>query len=430
METAIENKVGYKKTKLGWIPEEWEISEFGNLCSYTKGYAFKSNTFTDKGTRIIRVSDTTENSIRDKNAIYIEEENESEFDKWRLKKDDLIFTTVGSRPPLYDSMVGKVIKVDFKNDGALLNQNAVFIRGKRNLVDQDFLFYQFKQKRYINFIETIARGNANQVSITLEDLFSFCFSLPPHPEQLKIATILSTWDKAIDILNKLISEKEQLKKGLMQQLLTGKKRFAGFTDEWKEVKLGDLIKIGSSKRVLQEEWKNDGVPFIRTREVINLSNGVDFKTPIFITEELYSELKRKYGVPKQGDLLVTGVGTIGETYIVQADDRFYFKDGNVLWFKMNTKIDSMFLHQQFKTRYIKKQLSDNASITTVSTFTIDGANGTKILLPSVEEQQKIASVLSAADKEIALLKQELSNLTNQKKGLMQKLLTGEVRVKN
>lgn len=214
----------------------------------------------------------------------------------------------------------------------------------------------------------------------------------------------------------------------MQQLLTGKKRLKGFEGEWKEMKLGKIIEICSSKRVLEEDWKTEGVPFFRTREIIKLSNNEELKSPIFITELLFQELKSRYGVPKPNDILVTGVGTIGETYIVKEEDKFYFKDGNVLWFKMNEKVNSYFLTQLFKTVYVRKQLLDNASITTVATFTIEGAKNTKIKLPSLEEQTAIAQVLQAADKEISLLKAKAEKLREQKKGLMQVLLTGKKRL--
>ena len=179
--------------------------------------------------------------------------------------------------------------------------------------------------------------------------------------------------------------------------------------DWEEKKLGDIIQIQSSKRVLQEDWTDKGIPFYRTREIISLSNGDNFRTPIFITEQLFEEIKMKYGIPKAGDMLVTGVGTIGETYVVKKDDKFYFKDGNVLWFKLNEKISSEFLNQSFKTKFVKKQLSDNASITTVATFTIDGARKTIINLPSLKEQIKIANFLSAIDDKINHCQEQIVN---------------------
>ena len=147
-----------------------------------------------------------------------------------LKSNDIVFSTVGSRPPAYDSMVGKAILVKNKFEGCLLNQNAVLIRTRSNKkCFQRFLYYHFKTSRYLDYIETIIRGNANQVSITLEDLFKYKITLPTSEiEQQKIVKVISCWDDAIEKTEKLISAKTQFKKALMQKLLTGKIRFGEF----------------------------------------------------------------------------------------------------------------------------------------------------------------------------------------------------------
>ncbi|GBL34691.1 uncharacterized protein MJ1531 [Filimonas sp.] len=118
-------------------------------------------------------------------------------------------------------MVGKTILVQSEFDGSLLNQNAVRIRIK--VGHNIFLYAHLKTKRYFDFIETLVRGNANQVSITLDDLFKFKIPLPPLPEQKAIAQVLSTADAAIHTTEKLIAQKELRKKWLMQQLLAGRK---------------------------------------------------------------------------------------------------------------------------------------------------------------------------------------------------------------
>lgn len=107
------------------IPENWDIVELGSLIDYIKGFAFKSDDYQSDGVRIIRVSDTTFDSIKGVNQIYIAHDKAYLYSKWMLKEYDLILSTVGSKPPMYDSMVGKVIIIEKQYDGALLNQNAV-----------------------------------------------------------------------------------------------------------------------------------------------------------------------------------------------------------------------------------------------------------------------------------------------------------------
>lgn len=141
-------------------------------------------------------------------------------------------------------------------------------------------------------------------------------------------------------------------------------------------------------------------------------------------------MKEKYGTPTKGDLLVSGVGTLGISYLVGTDDKFYFKDGNVLWFKNLGNIDSKFFDYCFHSDFVKNQILNQATITTVGTYTITNAKKTKFRCPlDKHEQQKIASVLTAADKEIELLQTKLAHLRDEKKALMQQLLTGKRRVK-
>ena len=263
------------------------------------------------------------------------------------------------------------------------------------------------------------------LEISKKEIVKLKLHLPSLPEQQKIASFLSAVDEKLQQLTKKKELLEEYKKGVMQKIFSQELRFKDANGnnypDWEEKKLGEFIEVCSSKRVLQEHWKSSGVPFLRTREIKNLSEKVKFKTPIFISELLFEELKEKYGVPNVGDILATGVGTIGELYIVKENDKFYFKDGNVLWFKMNNQLNSIYLSQLFKTKFIRKQLSDNASITTVATFTIDGARKTKIVYPCVDEQKKIANFLSAIDDKIGLVSTQIENTKAFKKGLLQQM---------
>ena len=112
-----------------------------------------------------------------------------------------------------------------------------------------------------------------------------------------------------------------------------KLRFPEFKGNWELNTFNHFFKIGSSKRVLQEDWQTEGIPFYRTRELVKLANNEVINNEIYIKEELFDVLKNKYGVPQIGDLLISGVGTLGISYIVNNSKPFYFKDGNVIWFK-------------------------------------------------------------------------------------------------
>ncbi|NRD70628.1 restriction endonuclease subunit S [Psychrobacter okhotskensis] len=219
---------GFKQTELGRIPEDWEVFEFGSLINYIKGCPFKSADYQHTGVRIIRVSDTSFTDIKDNNPIYISDSKAKLYKPWKLQKGDLIISTVGSKPPMYDSLVGKAIKVTSKHDGSLLNQNALRVRAKSDTDGiQSLLLSHFRTERYIDFIEKIYRGNANQASITLQSLFEFKVPLPnSKKEQTAIATILSDMDTEIQALQQRLDKTKDIKQGMMQQLLTGKVRLA------------------------------------------------------------------------------------------------------------------------------------------------------------------------------------------------------------
>ena len=178
------------------------------------------------------------------------------------------------------------------------------------------------------------------------------------------------------------------------------------------VKLSDLYDIGSSKRVFQSEWRKSGVPFYRAREIAKLSIDGYVDNELFIDEDLYLEYIDKYGKPEAGDVMVTGVGTLGVCYVVKQEDRFYFKDGNILWFKQKAKdrILPEYLVKAFDSKDVKEFIDKNSSGTTVGTFTIQTAKKMEISLPSIEEQRNIIQKITKIESVIKQRRQELQLL--------------------
>ena len=195
-------------------------------------------------------------------------------------------------------------------------------------------------------------------------------------------------------------------------------RFPEFTDEWVQYRFGDLFSIGSSKRVYESQWRSEGVPFYRTREIISLINGTKFSSPIYIEENLFNELINKYGHIETGDLLVTGVGSLGHIYVVEETDKFYIKDGNVIWFKRADTVDSHFFKYLFKSKLVQSQIFNNASITTVGTYTIENAKKTKAFFPSKDEQVRIAHCLTLIDERLATQSKIIDKLQSLMSGIV------------
>ncbi len=181
---------------------------------------------------------------------------------------------------------------------------------------------------------------------------------------------------------------------------------------WPVVKLSDIFEISSSKRVHQHEWRDEGVPFYRAREIVSLARDGYVNNDLYIDESLYEEYSRKYGTPKEGDLLISAVGTLGKTYAVKADDRFYFKDASVIWLKKKADVDTAFIQYAMKTDSVQSYIQ-NYSGATVGTYTISKAKKTEIPLPPLPIQKKIAATLEKADtlrSQCRQMEQELNQL--------------------
>ena len=148
----------------------------------------------------------------------------------------------------------------------------------------------------------------------------------------------------------------------------------------RKVPLGDLFRVGSSKRVLQSQWKSVGVPFFRGREITRLATEGFVDNELFISEDLYAAFAAKYGVPSAGDIMITAIGTIGNSYIVRDADRFYFKDASVLWLKKTAEVSSDFVNLWLKSPLFFDQL-DKGNGATVDTLTIQKLQSVVIDLP-------------------------------------------------
>lgn len=408
----MEHKHLKNKNKLGW-----SIVKLGEIINYKKGFAFKSENYTSSGVRVIKISDTTESSIKQYNGTYIDSNKYDKYKEWSLSEDDIVISTVGSRPPLYESMVGKVIKIPSSCNNSLLNQNMVRIRSKNNL-QQKYLYYLLKSKRYLTHIENICRGNANQVSITLDELFDYKIEIPPLKEQEKIAEILSTWDLAIDKQQQLIEKKKDFQKGLIQRLLSGEVRFKEFTDEWNTYKLKSIINQKLNKN------KQGNVSL-----VLSVTNKKGFvKQEDHFEKQVASKDLTNYKIVRKGEFAYNPSRiNVGSIALLEKFDEGLLSPMYII-FKCNDLILPEYYNYWIRTGTFTNQMKKYLSGSVRETLSFEDMSLIKIKIPSLDEQKKISEVLKTADKEIELLEKELEALKLQKKGLMQRLLTGEVRV--
>ena len=167
---------------------------------------------------------------------------------------------------------------------------------------------------------------------------------------------------------------------------------------WPLKRMDQLCEITSSKRIFAADYVSEGVPFYRGREITEKYKGnLEISTELFITEEKFSEIERKFGAPKLGDLLLTSVGTLGSVYVVEPGDRFYFKDGNITWFRNFQELESRFLYYWLGSPMGKAELKKATIGSSQSAFTIVLLKGLEIELPPLPVQRRIAGILSAYD---------------------------------
>lgn len=192
---------------------------------------------------------------------------------------------------------------------------------------------------------------------------------------------------------------------------------------WETKKLGDYYDITSSKRVFKSEWKNTGVPFYRAREIVKLSQFGFVNNELFISEEMYNKYSKVYGVPKIGDIMVTGVGTLGICYVIKEDLKFYFKDGNIIWLRRKNEINTQYVEYAFKSDMVRKQI-DNSIGATVGTLTIIKAKNIQIPLPPLSEQHRIVKILDEIFADVANVKENLRKNLQNSKDLFESYLHG------
>ncbi|EHO10013.1 hypothetical protein HMPREF9714_01698 [Myroides odoratimimus CCUG 12901] len=258
-------------------------------------------------------------------------------------------------------------------------------------------------------------------NITVKDLLEYKLFNTSLPEQTKIADFLTQVDTQISLLADKVAQLQLYKKGVMQKLFSQELRFKDEDGkdypEWEEKKLGEVADITSSKRVFLSDYVEKGVPFYRGKEISELKKGNQPSDLLYITEESFSIFKEKYGVPQKDDLLITAVGTIGNTYHIPNNDPFYFKDGNLIWLRNIVNHNSIFI--EYSLEYSKSEIEKISSGSTQKALTIVKLKVLKVSFPSLPEQTKIANFLTAIDEQIAGVEEQLAQSREFKKGLLQ-----------
>ena len=254
-----------------------------------------------------------------------------------------------------------------------------------------------------------------QLNLSLKDINEISIPLPGKDKQIELAEL---FDKVVGVISKRNKELS-----VLDDLI--KARFVEMFGDpvsnpkgWDMVELGELTGIGSSKRIFEKEYVSEGIPFYRTKEIVELSKGNSISTELYITEERFAAIKEQYGVPKAGDLLISAVGTIGIIWIVDGKNDFYFKDGNLIRVDSSDKFDSVYMKNLLENLIVeyKKQMSSG---TAYAALTISGLTKMKVYDVPMELQNQFADFVRQVDKSKVAVQKALDETQTLFDSLMQ-----------
>ena len=385
---------GYQLTRLGLIPDDWDIEETQHCLTRVRKpvQVDKNASYTQIGIRshakgIFHKEPVTGEGLGNKSVFWIE-------------PDCFVVNIVFA----WEQAVAKTTEHEI---GLIASHRFPMYKAKKGKVNIDYLLNFFKTPRGKHALGIASPGGAGRnKTLGQKEFSSLKVALPPLQEQEKIVEIIQTWDEAIEKQEALIKQKVLYKKGLMQKLLSGEVRFEGFSDEWKFTKLGDLLDYEQPTKYL----------------VSSTDYNDSYKTPVLTAGKKFilGYTDEETGVFSRAlPVIIFDDFTTANKFVT-----FPFKAKSSAMKILKAKNESVNLKLVFEMMQTINYIADDYKRYWISEY-----QEFEIKLPSAEEQQKIAEVLTFADNEIEALKNELQIFKQQKKGLMQKLLTGQIRVK-
>jgi len=417
------NKIakGYKQTEVGVIPMDWLVKQLGEIGEFNKGKGIKKDSVLSEGLPCIRYGELYTHHheyIRYFNSFI----NKETAKKSKLiKYGDILFAGSGETKEEIGKCCAFIDRKDAYAGG------DVIILSPDNIYDSLFLGFLLNHEVILKQKAQKAQGDA-VVHIYPSSLSEIFTPLPPTlTEQKAIATVLSDNDALIDSLDKLISKKKMIKKGTMQQLLTGKKRLPGFSGEWGVKTINDLTNKVIDNRGKTPLLSKEGHCLIEVNAIYNQLKYPNYKfVAKYVNDETYLNWFRE-GHPDAGAILITTVGSAGETVIMKEKKGCIAQ--NIIALELTEDCCNDFFYYYTKTAYFKNQVRAVLMGAVQPSLKVPYVLNFKIKIPKdIKEQQNIANILNDMDTEIEALEQKRDKYKAIKQGMMQELLTGKTRL--
>ena len=343
--------------------------------------------------RYVRITDINEDGSL--NNDYASSANIKDDEQYRLKYGDFLFARMGAT-------VGKTYAYTFGDQ----IYAGYLIRYRLNLekILPEYLFAFTRLNCYWKWV-SINQNGAAQPGINAKKYGSLYVPVPPIEEQKKFIELSQQIDKSKFLLQQILEKFELLKKSrfieMFGNVATNNKR-------WEKTKLGNKSVIGSSKRIFANEYTTEGIPFYRSKEIIELGMGEKPSVELYISKKRYQEIKEKFGIPIPGDILMTAVGTIGKFWIVPNSKPFYYKDGNLVYIRTK-EFNPLFLKKLLEM-LIEKYKVENANGSAYTALTIEKLKDLQIVLPPMTLQKQYEEFHIQIDKSKLIIQKALEDL--------------------
>ncbi len=389
---------GYKQTEVGVIPEDWDVLPLGGTLLRTHLGGNYPNQDTEASRALIKMGNIGRGNIDVSQLEYVPD-NVTVNPEDHLKQGDVLLNTRNTL-----ELVGKVAIWRGELSDAYFNSNLLRLDISINKIcDSRFLNYALNSESSISRIRSLATGTTSVAAIYTRDLLGLSIIVPPKQEQRAIATALSDVDALITALDKLIAKKRAIKTATMQQLLTGKTRLPGFSGEWETKRLGDVCRLTTGRKDVNEGNPTGQYPFFTCSRTHTYSDSYSFDTEA---------------------ILVAGNGDVGNLNYFSGKFEAYQRTYVLYEFAVNVR----YLWNQLDA-FLMPSLGVGKIGTSIPYIKMENLQNFEFDLPKREEEQTaIAQVLSDMDAEIAALEARRDKTRAIKQGMMQQLLTGRVRL--
>ncbi|MBN1040309.1 restriction endonuclease subunit S [Clostridium botulinum] len=415
-----ELREGYKNIKgIGWIPQEWEIKKLGDIIDKLETGVSVNSEEREKRENEFGILKTSSVSY----GIFMPQYHKTiltkEIDRAKLnpKKDSIIISRMNT-----PELVGASVYIPKDYNDLFLPDRLWQTTIKKDIdINVKCLYYILNSDKVKYKLSNIATGTSNSMkNISKSAFLNIKIPFFSFPEQQKIAQIISTWDKAINKIEALIEEKKIIKKGLMQQLLTGRKRLKGFEMLDKTTK--------RLKNYLQECTTRNKAD--KVKRVLSVTNSRGFiEQSEQFDRTIASANLSEYKIVKNGEFGYNPSRiNVGSIDLLRTFDEGLLSPMYIVFKTIEDKLLSEYLYQYFKSRNFYEYMKNYLQGSVRQNLTFKSLCQMKVFIPSLDEQRAITNILTTADKEIVLLEEKLEILKQQKKVLMQNLLTGKVRV--